>query len=72
MPGKTELQEMASLAQALRTDWAETSQVWRDGVRDEFKRQFWDPWEAVLSDFLNNSNEISEEIDNEVRRLDTW
>ena len=72
MPGKTELEEMASLIQALRTDWAETSQVWRDSVRDEFKRQFWDTWEAILSDFMNVASELSDEIDNEVRRLDTW
>lgn len=70
--GKTELEEMALLIQGLRADWGETSQIWRDNVRDEFKRQFWDTWETVLLDFMKVSDEISEEIDDEVRRLDTW
>ena len=69
MPAKTELEEMTSLIQALRADWVETSQIWRDNVRDDFKRQFWDIWEAVLSDFMNVSSEISDEIENEVQRV---
>lgn len=69
MPGRAELGELESLIQALRVDWAEVCLVWRDSARDEFKRQFWDNWDAMLSDFIYVANEISDEVDDQLRKL---
>ncbi|HWZ46435.1 MAG TPA: hypothetical protein VNW97_23380 [Candidatus Saccharimonadales bacterium] len=71
MSGKAELQEMASLIQALRADWTETSTMWRDSIREEFQRQFWDDWETILSEFMNASSDISKEIDDALQRLES-
>jgi hypothetical protein len=69
MPGRADLEEMESLLQALRADWAEISLVWRDDVGEQFKRQFWDSWDAMLSDLINVASEVSEEMDDQLRKL---
>jgi hypothetical protein len=70
MPGRAELGEMESLLQALRADWAEVCLVWRDNVAEQFKRQFWDNWDAMLSDFINVANDVSEEMEDQFKEIE--
>lgn len=69
MSGRAELGELESLIQALRADWAEVCLVWRDSVHEEFKGQFWDNWDAMLLDFINVANDISDEMEDQLRTL---
>lgn len=71
MANMPELREMAGLVAALRAEWRETETVWRDSVAEEFRRRFWEDWEAALPDFLAAAEELARTLEDAADDLGT-
>jgi hypothetical protein len=56
-------QHITEAWQKLRGQWLATSEQWRDGVHDSFKRKYWEAIESTVLDYAKSLEALAGVID---------
>lgn len=54
----------------LRSCWAQTGGVWRDGLQARFTREHWSQYEPTLQAFLNELQQLDQVLEQAHRELE--